>query len=270
MCPALGRASRHGRGQDHAGALAEFRGEFRGHDTYIDNLGKIQYGFAMARRARLVVPGLPHHVTQRGNRRQQTFFCREDYAAYVDLMAEWCAKRGVDIWAYCLMPNHVHLIAVPQSEDALARAVGEAHRRYTRRVHFRENWRGYLWQGRFASFVMDEPRLLAAARYVELNPVRAKLVADAAEWPWSSAGPHLSGRDDRLVRVAPLRAMVNDWRTLLDSATGEEQWQALRTHSRTGRPLGNAAFVERLEKAAGRLLNPRKRGRKPKLLKQPN
>ena len=151
----------------------------------------------MARLARLVVPGLPHHITQRGNRRQQTFFCDEDYAAYVELMADWCGERGVEIWAYCLMPNHVHLIAVPQSEDGLGRAIGEAHRRYTRRINFREKWRGYLWQGRFASFVMDEPYLLAAARYVEWNPVRAGLAVDAADWPWSSAKAHLSGRDDR-------------------------------------------------------------------------
>ena len=98
----------------------------------------------MARLARVVVPGYPHHVTQRGNRRQQTFFCEEDYTAYLELMAEWCKVRGVQIWAYCLMPNHVHLIAVPQSEDGLSRAIGEAHRRYTRRINFREKWRGYL------------------------------------------------------------------------------------------------------------------------------
>ena len=141
----------------------------------------------MARLARLVIPGLPHHITQRGNRRQQTFFCDEDYAAYVELMADWCKERGVEIWAYCLMPNHVHLIAVPKSEDGLRRAIGKAHRRYTRRINFREKWRGCLWQGRFASFVMDEPYLLAATRYVELNPVRAGLTTDAADWPWSSA-----------------------------------------------------------------------------------
>jgi len=160
----------------------------------------------------LVVPGLPHHITQRGNRRQQTFFCQEDYAAYLELLADWGGERGVEVWAYCLMPNHVHLIAVPGSEDGLGRAIGEAHRRYTRRINIREKWRGYLWQGRFACFVMDEPYLLAAARYVELNPVRAGLVADAAEWPWSSARAHLSGRDDRLVRVAPMLAMVAGFR----------------------------------------------------------
>ena len=223
----------------------------------------------MARLARLVVPGLPHHVTQRGNRRQQTFFREDDYAAYVELMAEWCGRRGVEVWAYCLMPNHVHLIAVPQSKDGLARAIGEAHRRYTRRINFREGWRGYLWQGRFASFVMDEPYLLAAARYVELNPVRAGLVVDAADWPWSSARSHLSGHEDRLVRVAPLLEMLTDWRGFLNSAIPEEELGDLREHARTGYPLGKATFLDRLEKAAGRLLRPRKAGRPPKLLKRP-
>ena len=130
----------------------------------------------MARLARVVVPGLPHHITQRGNRRQQTFFCDEDYRSYLELMGQWCGAHQVEIWAYCLMPDHVHLIAVPQSADGLRRAVGEAHRRYTRMVNFREGWRGHLWQGRFASFVLDERYLLTAARYVELNPVRAGLI----------------------------------------------------------------------------------------------
>jgi putative transposase len=127
----------------------------------------------MARLARVVAPGLPHHVTQRGNRRQKTFFSPADYRLYRSLMAEWCGREGVEIWAYCLMPNHVHLIAVPEREDALQRAIGEAHRRYSRAVNLREGWRGHLWQGRFASFPMDQDHLLAAARYVELNPVRA-------------------------------------------------------------------------------------------------
>jgi putative transposase len=217
----------------------------------------------------LVVPGLPHHITQRGNRRQQTFFRDEDYAAYRELMAEWCGERGVEVWAYCLMPNHVHLIAVPRSEDGLRRAIGEAHRRYTRRINFREKWRGFLWQGRFASFVMDEPYVLAAARYVELNPVRAGLVADPADWPWSSARPHLSGCDDRLVRVTPMLAMVADWRALLNSGLDEEQLRALRGHGRTGCPLGSATFVEGLERVVGRVLRPRKPGRPSKLLKHP-
>jgi putative transposase len=223
----------------------------------------------MARLARLVIPGLPHHVTQRGNRRQQTFFNDDDYAAYLELMAEWCREEGAEVWAYCLMPNHVHLIAVPRTENALRRAIGEAHRRYTRRINFREKWRGYLWQGRFASFVMDEPHLLAAARYVELNPVRAKVVADAAEWRWSSARAHLSGRDDRLATVAPLLAMVGDWRAFLNSAIREEDLRDLREHGRTGRPLGSATFLDRLEAMVGRILRPQKGGRPSKLRRVP-
>jgi putative transposase len=151
----------------------------------------------------------------------------------------------------------------------LAKAIGEAHRRYTRRINFREKWRGYLWQGRFASFVMDEPYLLAAARYVELNPVRAGLVPNAGDWRWSSAKSHLSARDDRLVRVAPLLALVADWRGLLNSAIREEDLRDIREHVRTGCPLGGGAFVGRLEAAIGRILRPQKPGRPSKLLKRP-
>ncbi len=212
----------------------------------------------------MVVPGMPHHITQRGNRRQQTFFNDGDYAAYVELMAEWCRERAVEIWSYCLMPNHIHLIAVPSTEDGLRWAIGETHQRYTRRINFREKWRGYLWQGRFASFVMDEPYLLAVARYIELNPVRARLVRDACDWPWSSAKAHLSARDDRLVRVAPLLAMIGDWNAFLKSAAPEEELRDLRQHVRTGRPLGDEAFLGRLEEIVGRVLKPQKPGPKPK------
>ena len=135
----------------------------------------------MARIARAVAPGFPHHVIQRGNRRQQTFFNNEDYLAYQELMAEWCARYHVEIWAYCLMPNHIHLIAVPETKDDLNSAIGEAHRRYTRRVYFREGWRGHLWQGRFSSFMMEERYLFACTRYVELNPVRAGMVKNPEE-----------------------------------------------------------------------------------------
>ena len=152
----------------------------------------------MARLARVIVPSLPHHISQRGNRRQQTFFQRVDFQLYLELMAEWCTKCEVEVWSYGLMTNHTHLIAVPSSEAGLRRAIGEAHRRYTRHVNFREKWRGHLWQGRFASFVMDEPYLLAAARYVELNPVRARLTESAGDYEWSSAKAHLSGKDDGL------------------------------------------------------------------------
>lgn len=132
----------------------------------------------MARIARVIASRYPHHITQRGNRRQQTFFCDEDYKMYINLMSEWRKKCKVEVWAYCLMSNHVHMIAVPETEEGLRNAIGEAHRRYTRHINFREGWRGHLWQGRFGSFPMDEGYLLAAVRYVELNPVRARLVKE--------------------------------------------------------------------------------------------
>ncbi len=162
----------------------------------------------MARLARVVAPGIPHHVTQRGNRRQQVFFSDDDYVTYRALLMEGCRAAGVAVWAYCLMPNHVHLILTPSDEDGLRAALGEAHRRYTRHVSFREGWRGYLWQGRFASFPMDEAYALVCARYVELNPVGARLTRRARDWRWSSARAHLAGEGDGLVQVRPLLALA--------------------------------------------------------------
>ena len=158
----------------------------------------------MARIARAVAPGIPHHVTQPGNRRQQTFFNDEDYQAYLELMSQWCTKFKVQTWAYCLMPNHIHLIVVTETKKSLNLAIGEAHRRYTRRINFREGWRGHLWQGRFASFILDQRYLLACTKYVELNPVRAELVKKPENWHCSSAGPHIKRKDDRLVKTKPL------------------------------------------------------------------
>jgi putative transposase len=180
----------------------------------------------------------------------------------VALLSEWCGRCGVEVWAYCLMPNHVHLIAVPASEEALRRAIGEAHRRYTRAVNFREGWRGHLWQGRFASFVMDEPHLLSAARYVELNPVRARLARRPEEYPWSSARAHLQGEDDPLVAVEPLLQLQPDWQGFLSVGLAEDEAQILRQHERTGRPAGCTSFVAALETLTGRLLHRQKPGPK--------
>ena len=217
----------------------------------------------MARLARVVAAGVPHHVTQRGNRRQQTFFCDSDYETYRTLLAESCAAADVSVLAYCLMPNHVHLILTPRDQDGLRAALSETHRRYSREVNFREGWRGYLWQGRFASFPMDENYLLACARYVELNPVRAKLVARARDWRWSSARAHLRGRDDALVRVAPLLERAGDWAAFLGEGLDAAQRDAIRAGERTGRPLGAAAFVRKLEKKLDRVLTKCKPGPKP-------
>lgn len=219
----------------------------------------------MARMARAVAPGILHHVTQRGNRRQQTFFNDEDYRSYLELMSEWCAKFQVETWAYCLMPNHIHLIIVPETKDGLNLAIGEAHKRYTRRINFREGWRGHLWQGRFSSFIMEEKYLLSCTRYVELNPVRAGLVKKAKDWPWISAGPHVRGKDGILVKTKPLQEIVNKpWKKFLDFDVQAQEIELLRKHERTGRPLGADTFIGKMEFLLNRKLKPQKPGPKKK------
>ncbi len=144
-------------------------------------------------------------------------------------MDQWCDECGVAIWACCLMPNHVHPIACPSDKTGLSKASAETHRRYTRMINFREGWRGYLWQGRFASFPMDQSYLLAVARYVELNPVRAGMVSHAGEYPWSSVRTHLAGQDDDLVQGRPWLDLVSDWEALLKSRDSG-CYEAFRLH----------------------------------------
>jgi len=217
----------------------------------------------MARMARVVAAGVPHHVTQRGNRRQQVFFSDADYQSYMQLLAASCREAQVAVWAYCLMPNHVHLVLVPRDEDGLRAALADAHRRYSREINFREGWRGYLWQGRFASFPMDDNYLLTCARYAELNPVRARLVGRAREWRWSSARAHLKGQDDALVQVSPLLKRVNNWKTFLDERPDRAAHDSIRASERTGRPLGDKSFIGKLEKKLDRILTRQKPGPKP-------
>jgi putative transposase len=219
----------------------------------------------MPRLARLVLPGLPHHVTQRGNRRERTFFADGDYSLYKRYLADACDEIETAIWAWCLMPNHVHLVLVPSSERGLAAGVGPAHLRYTRAINAREGWTGHLWQGRFASFVMDERHLTACARYVELNPVRAGLVDRPEDWPWSSARAHLAGRSDGLVDPAPLLERWPDWRAVLDAGLRDEDREAIRLRERSGHPLGDESFIASLAAATGRRLAPARPGRRPKL-----
>ena len=158
----------------------------------------------MSRLPRLVIPGIPYHVTQRGNRRAQTFFEAADYALYRDLLAQSAHKAGAQVWCYCLMPNHVHIIVVPSDADGLRRTFADTHRRYTGYINARNRWTGHLWQGRFGAVAMDEAHLAAAVRYVSLNPVRARLVARPQDWRWSSVAAHLAQQDDPLVVVAPV------------------------------------------------------------------
>ena len=155
----------------------------------------------MARMARVVIPNFPHHVTQRGNRRQKTFFCEDDYRYYIELISKFSRRSETEVWAYCLMPNHVHLVMVPGEEDGLRAPLGEAHQRYTRHINFREGWRGHLWQERFHSFTMDEKFLLSTVRYVERNPVAARLCVIPQDWEWSSTQAHLKGEAENRLTV---------------------------------------------------------------------
>ena len=223
----------------------------------------------MARLARIVVPGVAHHVTQRGNRRQDVFFSDDDYAAYRDLVAEACRREGVGCAAWCLMPNHVHLILIPPDEDALRAALADAHRRYSRKVNFSKGWTGYLWQGRFASYPMDDAHLMTAVRYVELNPVKARFVKRAEAWRWSSAVAHVTGKADKLTDLTLLSKVRRNWRAMLRHGLeaghlSPEAEAAIEAHQRTGRPLGDTAFINALEQATGRTLARQKPGRKPR------
>ena len=217
----------------------------------------------MARMPRLVVPHFPHHITQRGNRRQNIFFCVDDYRYYLELISHFSCKARTEVWAYCLMPNHVHLIMVPTYADGLWSALGEAHRSYTRHINFREGWRGHLWQERFHSFAMDERHLMAAVRYVELNPVTAGLCRFPQDWKWSSARAHLQAQDDGLVKVKPMLDRVRNWSEYLSGRTLDADVALIRQHARTGRPLGGLEFIQNLEKLTGCDFTPKCPGRKP-------
>jgi putative transposase len=217
----------------------------------------------MARIARVVVPDAPHHVTQRGNRKEPTFFEDGDYRFYLNLLGECAAKADTKVWAYCLMPNHVHVVLKPSDEDGLRRTFAELHRRYTRYVNFKHGWTGHLWQGRFGSVAMDETHLLNAVRYVSQNPVRARLVARAQDWPWSSVRAHLGGRSDGVVDVTPVLTRVDDFSAFLGANVEDTAFDLLRRSETSGRPLGPAPWIEQLESRTRRSLTPAKRGPKP-------
>jgi len=201
---------------------------------------------------RLVVPDYPHHVTQRGARRQQTFFDEADYQAYVELVAGLKVNAGAKIWAYCLMPNHVHMIVVPDEKQSLAKLFGTAHHRYAKRVNALHDWRGHLWQERFFSVVMDEAHTLAAIRYVELNPVRAGLVRRAEDWQWSSVHRHLGNHSDSLVDDSVLCEAISDWCGFLSQPNSTDFEKSLRSQTSCGRPTGDDRFIEVLERKTAR------------------
>ena len=215
----------------------------------------------MARLARLVVPGLPHHITQRGNGGQKVFFTDADYELYMTLLTENCMMASVRCLAFALLPNHIHAILVPADEDGLRAALAPVHRHYAGALNARRRRTGHFWQGRYGAAVMDEDHLVSAFRYILLNPVTAGLARTPAAWPWSSAGAYLKGTPDGLTDVGPMLSRFPD----IGSLIKEEQAVPVRDDETIGRPLGSKSFFVRIEKKTGRNLQPRRPGPKPGL-----
>ncbi len=216
----------------------------------------------MARIARVVLPGVVHHITQRGVRSMDIFYHDKDRMEYLYLLNRQAERVGLQFVAYCLMTNHIHLLVVPSNEDSLRSGIGEAHRLYTRYINFREKTRGHLFQERFFSCPLDDPHFISAARYVERNPVRGKICKRAEEYQWSSAQYHLGIlKKDPLIKLKYKGiASQKEWKNFLK--TEPYGVKKMKLHFRTGRPLGSERFVDQAELLTGRELKKKKPGPK--------
>jgi putative transposase len=216
----------------------------------------------MPRKHRIILPGLPHHITQRGNGRSDVFRDGNDREVYLQLLARFSNWHTVDLFSYCLMTNHVHLVGSPLQEDSVAKMMRDLQGFYAIYYNRKYGLTGHLWQGRFFSCVLDPDHFQAAIRYVERNPVRAGLVARAESFCWSSAAAHCGLREDPL--LAPLNRQwisISDWLGWLSLGDYETGDATLREATRTGCPWGSEEFVEEMEQQMGRFLKPRKAGR---------
>ena len=211
----------------------------------------------MPRIARIVIPGCAHHITQRGNNQQDVFFVDDDRRAYLSLLKRAAAQHGLVIHGYCLMTNHIHLIATPKDEDSLAKAMGRTHFAYTQHVNQLHGRSGHLWQSRFFSCALDEDHFWAALRYVEQNPVRARICRMPWRYPWSSAAAHVGQGDaSGLLRLASWsrKMAAQNWQAALVERQDPGMVRTLRVRTQTGRPLANDTFLSKLETKLGRRL----------------
>lgn len=219
----------------------------------------------MSRIARIILENIPYHLTQRGNSRQQIFFEPQDYRLYLDLLRNYAEDAHLRLWAYCLMPNHVHLIAVPERPEAMASALGRTHADFARHFNLRHRTCGHVWQARFFSCPLEGAHLWRAAAYVERNPSRARIVDHPGDYPWSSAPVHLGlAANPGLLDLSAWQAEYtrDRWRTVLQLGADEEAFgRRLQEASRRGRPLGSEDFAQHLEHRTGRTLRPRPAGR---------
>ena len=216
----------------------------------------------MPRAARIVVPGIPYHITQRGNRREDVFFCDGDRDLYLKLLLQYSRKHGLAVKGYCLMTNHVHLVAVPERESSLRDVFKPVHVCYAQHVNRTRRLTGHVWQGRFYSCPLDDAHYVQAMRYVERNPVRAGMVGRAVDYPWSSAAGHCGLRQDVFAPETEFLAeTAGDWQAYLSEDGDAAEMERLRAHTRTGTPLGGVTFLNLLETYLKRPVRPRGRGR---------
>lgn len=219
----------------------------------------------MPRVARFVCPGVPHHVTQRGNRRAQVFFSSADHQTYLAWLRSDSRRFGLEVIAYCLMSNHVHLVVVPEAPNSMERAFRHLHMRYAQRINRMMDWRGHVWQGRYFSAALDEAYFWSAIRYVERNPVRAGMVARAEDFPWSSARAHCGYAEDPLLSARPQWTRqitgVGNWSEWLAAGDVATEMEMIRRRTTRGMPCGSDQFVKTLEERSGRPLDCRRTGR---------
>lgn len=222
----------------------------------------------MPRHARAVFSGVPHHVTQRGNQRRNAFFEDSDGFAYLCLLKEHAKRQSIEVVAYCLMPNHVHLVLVPSTADGMHRALKAIHGRYAQRVNRMRQLVGHLWQNRYFSSPLDSSHFMNAVRYVELNPVRAGLARKAEDYRWSSAAAHCGLLRDPVIERRPqstLFTSIDDWSKWLARGVPDECVRLLRQNGCQNLPCGSTEFVAGLERLAGRPLTFKPQGRPPNL-----
>jgi putative transposase len=217
----------------------------------------------MPRIARVCAEGYPHHITQRGNNKEKVFFDKEDRGFYLNVLQRYKDKHAMRILAYCLMGNHIHILAVPGEETSLAKGIGGTNLIYTQYINRKYSRSGRLWQNRFfSSVVEEEPYLWAVIRYIEQNPVRAKLVKREEDYQWSSARAHILGIKDEVLSKESWFGdkEIKSYREFLRRDVKEVN-ALIRRATSTGRPLGSKFFIKKLEKMLKRDLFPKQGGR---------
>jgi putative transposase len=209
----------------------------------------------MPRIARVIVEKIPYHITQRGNRREKVFFRDKDYRQYLEWLEQYSKKSGLEVYAYCLMSNHVHIVGAPRGEGTLTAVLRPLHMRYAQWINKRRGWNGHLWQGRFFSSALDESYLWTAVRYVERNPVRARIVGFAENYEWSSAAAHCGKRKDSLLSAElPLIGEIENWSQWLREEEDGDAVEVLRRNTQKGIPCGSEEFIAGLESLLKRFL----------------